>query len=46
MNTPNAKTDKGAAIEMAKKIVADKEAFALLDEKTQQAMKQISKMTK
>ena len=46
MNTPNAKTDKGAAIEMAKKIVADKEAFALLDKKTQQAMKQISKMTK
>ena len=46
MNTPNAKTDKGAAIEMAKKIVADKEAFALLDEETQQAMKQISKMTK
>lgn len=46
MNTPNAKTDKGAAIEMAKKIVADKEAFALLDEKTQRAMVQISKMTK
>jgi hypothetical protein len=44
MNTPNAKTDKGAAIEMAKKIVADKEAFALLDEKTKQAMLQISKM--
>lgn len=44
MNTPNAKTDKGAAIEMAKKVVADKEAFALLDEKTQRAMLQISKM--
>lgn len=44
MNTKNATTDKGAAIEMAKKVVADKEAFALLDEKTQRAMLQISKM--
>lgn len=44
MNTPNAKTDKGAAIEMAKKIVADKEAFALLDPKMQKTMQQIAKM--
>jgi len=46
MNTPNAKTDKGTAIDVAKKIVADKEAFALLDDKTQQSILQISKMTK
>lgn len=44
MSNQAAKTDKKAAIEMAKKIVADKEAFALLDKEMQRNLLQISKM--
>lgn len=44
MSTPGVKTDQKIAIGVAKKILADTEAFALLDPKTQATFKSIAKM--